>query len=262
MSASARTVMFVAASFAMLLAGNQGAAAGECADPRHYANHVVRIERTARDPAAQHWVGSGWFHRSRQVLITNHHVASKLALTDRDWTPVLLTTGWPGSSQNLAQVMRARLLARDSRADIALVQLDHAMMGVRRLSIRTSDVSPGEPLSIAGYAGGLLHVGLAHAYSGSQPAIRYRQSASQIAIDVQGAANIEAFSPGASGSPVLDCAGSVVGTFSNYIDERYLALFGAWGAKGKPTERASPNAFAVRVEALNRLYAALPYQER
>jgi hypothetical protein len=248
--------------FLALLAGSRAASAEDCVDPRSYADSVVRIERAADDHRGISWVGSGWFHGSQQVLITNEHVTGKLGLSTTEWTTVQLTTAKPGTARTFVQALRARLLVRDARADVALVQLERPAMGVRPLDLRIGAVAPGEPLAIAGYAGGLLHFGTGRAYAGSQPVARYHQPPSQFAIDVQGDANLDAFAPGGSGSPVMGCDGTVAGIFSNYIDERYLSLFGTSGAKGRPTPRASPNAFAIKVEILQRLYASLPAYAR
>jgi S1-C subfamily serine protease len=240
-----------------VLAGIQGAWAGGCVDPRDYANGVVRIERVVAGGAPHSWVGSGWFYQSPQVLITNEHVVSKLGLQEQEWTNVLLQTSKPDASRGYIQRTKARVLARDTRDDIALVLLEYPVMGVRPMDIKTGAVSPGEPLAIAGYASGLLQFGNARAYTGPQPVARFRQPASQFAIDVQGAANQAAFSAGGSGSPVLNCEGLVVGIFSNLIDERYLSLFGSSGTRGRPASAASPNAFAIRIESLRSLYASL-----
>ena len=232
--------------------------AQECVDPREYANSVVRIERVVESGAPRSWVGSGWFYQSSQVLITNEHVVRKLALQEQQWTSVLLQTSKPYAARGFIQRAMARVLARDIRDDLALVFLEHPAMGVRPMAIKPGEVSPGEPLAIAGYAGGRLHFGNARAYVGPQPVARFRQPQSQFAIDVRGAANQAAFSAGGSGSPVLNCQGQVVGIFSNLIDERYLSLFGAWGVRGRPAA-VSPNAFAVRIEALQNLYGSLNY---
>ena len=240
-----------------MLAGTRGAWAGDCVDPRAYANGVVRIERVVERGGPRSWVGSGWFYRSRQVLITNEHVVSKLALREQEWTSVLLQASKPNAAHGFIQRTRAHVLARDSRDDIALVMLDNPVMGVRPMDIKTGEVSPGEPLAITGYASGLLQFGTARAYAGRQPVARFRQPQSQFAIDVQGEANQSAFSAGGSGSPVLNCQGQVVGIFSNLIDERYLSLFGTLGTRGRPASAASPNAFAIRIEALRNLYASL-----
>jgi S1-C subfamily serine protease len=217
----------------------------------------VRIERVVDDGAPRSWVGSGWFYQSRQVLITNEHVVSALALREQEWTSVLIQAAKPDASRGYIQRTRARVLARDTRDDIALVLLEYPVMGVRPMDIKTGDVSPGAPLAIAGYASGLLHFGNAHAYTGPQPVARFRQPHSQFAIDVQGDANQDAFSAGGSGSPVLNCEGQVVGIFSNLIDERYLSLFGTSGTRGRPASTVSPNAFAIRIEKLRTLYTGL-----
>jgi len=240
-----------------LLAGVQGVRAGECVDPRDYANGVVRIERAVESGAPRSWVGSGWFYQSRQVLITNEHVVGKLGLKEQAWTSVLLQAAKPDASYSYAQRTRAKVLARDGHDDIALVLLEQPLMGVRPVDIERGEVAPGEPLAIAGYASGLLHFGTARVYAGRQPVARFRQPESQFAIDVQGEANQAAFSAGGSGSPVFNCQGRVVGIFSNVIDERYLSPFGVWGTAGRPTSAASPNAFAVRIEVLRNLYDGL-----
>jgi S1-C subfamily serine protease len=251
------SVRSCALAILVLVAVGHAAWAGDCVDPRQYANSVVRIERVVEQGAPRSWVGSGWFYQSRHVLITNEHVVAKLALREQAWTSVLLQASKPDASYGYIQRTRAQVLVRDARDDLALVLLEHPVMGVRPMDINTGEVSPGEPLAIAGYASGLLHFGIAHAYAGPQPVARFRQPESQFAIDVQGDANQAAFSAGGSGSPILNCEGQVVGIFSNLIDERYLSLFGMSGTRGRPTSAASPNAFAVRINALQTLYASL-----
>jgi S1-C subfamily serine protease len=250
-------VQTCALAILVFFAAGRVAWAGECIDPRQYANGVVRIERVVEDGGPRSWVGSGWFYQSRHVLITNEHVVAALALQEQAWTSVLIQASKPDASHGYIQRLKARVLVRDSRDDLALVLLEHPVLGVQPMDIKTGEVSPGEPLAIAGYARGLLHFGIAHAYAGPQPVARFRQPESQFAIDVRGAANQAAFSAGGSGSPILNCQGQVVGIFSNLIDERYLSLFGAWGTQGRPTSAASPNAFAVRIETLLTLYASL-----
>ena len=247
----------IALAILALLAGAQGVRAVECVDPRDYANGVVRIERGVESGAPRSWVGSGWFYQSRQVLITNEHVVSKLALKEHDWTSVLLQASKPDASHGYIQRTKAKVLARDGRDDIALVLLEHPLMGVRPVDIQMGEVSPGERLAIAGYASGLLQFGTARVYSGRQPVARLRQLESEFAIDVQGDANQAAFSAGGSGSPVFNCQGLVAGIFSSVVDERYLSLFGTGGMQGRPTSAVSPNAFAVRIEVLRSLYASL-----
>ena len=241
-----------------LFAGGQGAWAGDCVAPRDYADSVVRIERVVDEGAPRSWLGLGWFCQSRQVLITNGRVMSALALAEQEWTSMLIQASKPDAAHGFIQRPKARVLARDTRDDIALVLLENPAMSVWPMKIKTGEVAPGEPLAIAGYASGLLHFGSALAYVGPQPVQRFRQPRSQFAIDVQGDANQAAFSAGGSGSPVLNCEGLVVGTFSNLSDERYLSLFGPSGTRGRPAATVSPNTFAVRVEKLRTPYVSTP----
>ena len=62
----------------LFLAAIQGATAGDCVDPKAFADSVVKIERAGQLRGQTHWAGSGWFNKSRQILITNNHVAAKL----------------------------------------------------------------------------------------------------------------------------------------------------------------------------------------
>ena len=128
-------------------------------------------------------------------------------------------------------------------------------MGVRPMDIKPGEVSPG-----GRWRRGLRQRPRTSAMRAPMSArSRWRFANQGASSDGRpGHRQPDAFSAGGSGSLVLNCQGQVVES-SNLIDERYPLLFGAWGARGRPTAAALPNAFAVRIVALQNLYASLSY---
>lgn len=145
--------------------------------------------------------GTGFVVSTKGHLLTNNHVVRRCTNVD-----MLLPTG---------ETVSGRVLARDSRNDLALIQSARMFSSVA--SFRKSPIRSGENVIALGYPyRGLLaadvnvSVGIVSAMAG----IRNDTSQLQISAPVQ---------PGNSGGPLLDQAGAVAGVVVAKLDALEVA---------------------------------------
>ena len=212
-------------------------AAAQCIDPATLGPSIASITRrfdaADRDvPAGLAGVaGTGWF-LSPTTLVTVEHVAEAMKLSRDTWHSITIGTG----SDTQSVPARIRHLAGDGAERIAVLEFATAFAGARSLTLRMEPLAPDERVVSLGFPGRRLRI------AGGR-FVRYGD-ADRGDARVAGAALLEMYDGndrlvldhGASGAPVLDCAGRVVAVVSNvYVRTMRLAseelrITTAWGS--------------------------------
>jgi serine protease Do len=165
--------------------------------------------------------GSGWIYDQKQnLVITNYHVVANadkalVAFGRYDNKGAVLTNS---SAYGKTDYIPGKVLARDSKRDLALIKLDRLPKGTVALVLATASIEPGQKIfSIgnSGMAGKNLDAGsLWRKRTGTVKSnfywmitlkgANYRLEASVFATN-------SGSKPGDSGGPVVDASGRLVG---------------------------------------------------
>lgn len=203
----------------------------------------AQIERQNRRAVAMIWVeftdgtrvtGTAFAVRRSALLLTNRHLVAGTAGTQR---PARIAVRFADSEQ----VFPARLVAASSVADLAAIQVDNIIGDVPVIhGIAQGDVPAGAPVALIGFPlGGASGEAAANA---ARPIV----SAGVIALNGREELEVQGLgAAGASGSPIFDGSGELVGV-----------LFGGRNREGVQMLAAVP-ARSVRA-----LLAELPQQAR
>jgi hypothetical protein len=182
--------------------------------------------------------GTAWF-LSPTSMVTVEHVATAMGLSDQNWKQVEILEGENKQSIDV-RILR---LAGSHSEKIAVVELRTAFPGARGLQIRMEPLAREEQVVSLAYPDSRLR------FVGGR-FTKYGDS-----DKLAGTALLELFDGddrlvvdhGASGAPVLDCAGRVVAVVSNVFTQtlqfpsRAIRISTAWG---------SPNVVSVPVQVL------------
>ena len=162
--------------------------------------------------------GSIWFLKEDEAVLA-FHVARSLGLSERKWIPVEIYQDQPDAKIHRHQRIRARLLRAITWGldGLAVLKLEEPFQGARPLAIRAEPLKPGEKVITPAYPGGFLELTEGH-FLGIDLAFSNERKEGSYAIEIDG--NRLALDNGASGAPVLDCAGRVVAAVSAQV---YLA---------------------------------------
>jgi len=197
------------------------------------------IGRAARRSVAVVWVetgdgvivtGTAFAVRSDATLLTARHI---LASTDGTVKPRRLAVQFADSPQ----VFPARVVRYATDADLAVVRVDNITGGVIAAPVfneRTDTLGPGTPVALIGFPlGGATWPQDARAGRLARPlvSVGVTTSMSATAFEVQGYG-----AEGASGSPILDAGGEVVGV-----------LYGGRRENGRQILLAVPASAAIRL---------------
>jgi len=170
--------------------------------------------------------GTGWF-LSPTSMVTVEHVAASMNLSSQNWTEIELRKG------EITESIPARIqhVAGSYAERIVVLDLQTAASGTEGFQLRMEPLVAEEPLASLGYPRGSLRV------AGGR-FVQYGDS-----DKLAGAALLELYDGddrlvldhGASGAPVLDCAGRVVAVVSNlftttmYFMSHAIRISTAWG---------------------------------
>jgi hypothetical protein len=222
---------FIGISLVVLcFAGSRAAAA--CIEPEALAHSTINITRyfdgddRKAEPGLLGIRGTAWF-LSPTLMVTAEHVATAMDLSDQSWKQVEILEAERKQSTNV-RILR---LAGSHPEKIAVLELQSAFSGALGLRIRLEPVAPEEQVVTLAYPGSRLRF-----VSGRF--VQYGDS-----DKLSGTALLEMYEGndrlvldhGASGAPVLDCAGRVVAVVTNIFTQtlqfpsRAIRVSTAWG---------------------------------
>lgn len=183
---------FILASLVLPAQSSAGAAPIEAACIDLCAIDMARRATvTIRLPGAdgeEESVGAGFIHQGTRAIVTNAHVVG-----DRDTLHIGLADG---------RIIKARVTARDTVADIALIEAD--VDGLPGLTFAETPVQIGETVHAVGTPFGLGQTVTRGIVSALDRAIDATTPFGMIQHDA-------ALNPGSSGGPVIDQTGKVIG---------------------------------------------------
>lgn len=191
----------------------------QCIDKESSAQSVAALTRYSHLYDDPHVVtvfgiqsGSIWFLKEDEPVLALH-VAKSLGLSNREWTPVEIYQNQRDAKIQRHQRIRARLLRTITWGldGLAVLKLEKPFQGARPLVIRTEPLKPGEKVITPAYPRGFLELTEGH-FLGIDLALSNERKEGSYAIEIDG--NRLALDNGASGAPVLDCAGRVVAAVS------------------------------------------------
>lgn len=232
-----------------LLALPVGARAA-CVDPSTLVRSTVNVTREfgaderKEAPAILGIRGTGWF-LSPRLIVTAAHVAEAMRLSAQDWKEIELR------ERDRAEAIPARVLrlAGAQAEKVAVIELKVAFPGAAALPVRTDPLVPEERLVSLAYPNGELR------FAGGRFA-EYGTGdgrAGMALIEMHDGNDRLVLDHGASGAPVLDCAGRVVAVVSTLITQT-LAL--PTGTVRVSTAWQTPNVLSIPADVLNGVASA------
>jgi hypothetical protein len=215
-----------------------------CIDPAMLTHSTASITRYFDEreqqprPGVLGISGTGWF-LSPSSMVTVEHVAAAMRLSDQNWKQIEIRKGEDKQS------IPARIshLAGSHAEKIAVLQLQTAFSGARGFQLRMEPLVPEEPVVSLAYPGESMRV------AGGR-FVRYGEGdrlAGTALLEMYDGNDRLVLDHGASGAPVIDCAGRVVAVVSNLFTttlqfmSRAIRISTAWG---------SPNVVSVPIPAL------------
>ena len=234
-----------------LLATATGVGAS-CVDPSTLVHTTVNITREfgadVRNvaPAILGIRGTGWFLAPR-LVVTAAHVAEAMRLSAHEWKEVELR------ERESKETIPARILhvAGALAEKMAVVELKAAFPGAAALRVRAEPLTPEERLvSLAYPNGGLRFASGRFAEYGTGGG-----RAGMALIEMHDGNDRLVLDHGASGAPVLDCAGRVVAVVSTLLTQTIRLPTGATRVS---TAWQTPNVLSIPAGVLN----GSPWSER
>jgi S1-C subfamily serine protease len=198
---------------------------------QHVLKSTVWIISQHREGTA---TGSGsLIDRRRHLVLTNYHVVS-----DIDRATVLFPAFRDGSLiaerdyyRERARTLgiRGRVVARDRRADLALIQIDRVPDGAQALSLAPADVSPGQTVHSIGNPGGS---GALWVYTPGKVRQVYQKrwgakaGDEELSFEARVIETDSPTNPGDSGGPLVNDQGELVGvTQGGALKAQLLSTF-------------------------------------
>jgi hypothetical protein len=226
----------------LLLASSRVAAA--CIDPSALVHSTVSIKRMFTederkvDANVLGISGTGWFLAPR-LMATIAHVAEAMQLSGEDWKNVEVRDG-----QNIQSIaVRIRRLVGSQPERIAVLELRNPFPGAQILQIRTEPLVADERVMSLAYPRDRLR------FAGGR-FVEYRADdtfTGTALLELYDGNDRLVLDHGASGAPVLDCAGRVVATVSNIMTQ---TIQFASSVIRTSTAWQHPNVVSVPVQAL------------
>jgi Trypsin-like peptidase domain len=232
-------------SLCLLVAAKSAAYA--CVDAAALAHSTANItryfdgdDRSKTDTDLVGIRGTAWF-LSQTALVTAEHVVTAMELSDQIWKQVEMMQG---RTKELVDV-RIQRVAGPHSEKIAVLELRKPFSGAQGLQIRMEPVAREERVVSLVYPENRLR-------SVQGRFVEYADTeklAGTALLEMYDGNDRLALDHGASGAPVLDCAGRVVAVVSNiftqtlYFPSRAIRVSTAWG---------SPNVVSVPIQALAR----------
>jgi Trypsin-like peptidase domain len=233
--------------FLFVLFANTETVHAACVDAAQQAHMTVSImrhfdeaERDAR-PDLVGIRGTGWF-LSPTTIVTAEHVTAAMKLSMEQWKPIEIVD--EDGSQFVAA--RLRRLAGTAVEKLAVIELQHAVAAAQSAVLRKEPLAPEEQVMTLAYPSG-------HAHLVSGRFVRFGDEgklAGMALLEMYEGENRLVIDHGASGAPVVDCAGRVAAVVTNIFTQtlnwsyRVIQISTAWG---------TPNVVSVPVQALDDL---------
>src|SRR5262249_35683546 len=160
-------------------------------------------------------------------MVTVEHVAASMNLSDQTWKQIEIREG----ESNQSIPARIQRFAGSYAEKIALLELQTGFSGAQSLQLRLEPLFPEEPVVSIAYPDGLLRVA-------SGRFVQYgdgNKFAGTAMLEMYDGNDRLVLDHGASGAPVLDCAGRVVAVVSNlltttiHLMSRAARVSTAWG---------------------------------
>jgi hypothetical protein len=215
-----------------------------CIDPATLTHSTVSITRYFDDkekearPGVLGISGTGWF-LSPNSMVTVEHVVAAMRLSDQNWKEIEIRKG--ENKQSIPA--RIRHLGGSYAEKIAVLELRTAVSDAQAFQLRMEPLVPEEPVLSLAYPGDGLRV------AGGR-FVRYGEGdrlAGTALLEMYDGNDRLVLDHGASGAPVVDCAGRVVAVVSNLFTttmqfmSRTIRISTAWG---------TPNVVSVPVPVL------------
>src|SRR5215471_15909222 len=219
--------------FVLVLVAASARVEAACIDPATLAHSTVSITRHFDDQErqAQHGVvsisGTGWF-LSPTTMVTVEHVAVSMNLSDQDWKQIEIRKG----DEKQSIPARIRRIAGFNAEKIAVLELQTAFAGAQGFQLRMEPLAPEEPVVSLAYPGSGVRV------AGGR-FVQYGDAdrlAGMALLEMYDGNDRLVLDHGASGAPVVDCAGRVVAVVSNLFTttlqflSRSIRISTAWGS--------------------------------
>jgi hypothetical protein len=214
-----------------------------CVDPATLTHSTASITRhfDANEQESRPGVlairGTGWF-LSPTSMVTVAHVAAAMNISDQSWKEVELRKG--EDTQSIA--VRIERLAGSYTEKIAVLELQSAFSGAQSVALRMEPLIPEEPLVSLAYPSNRLRIagGRFVQYGGDK-------FAGTALLEMYDGDDRLVLDHGASGAPVVDCAGRAVAVVSNLFTTtiRFISA-----ARRVSTAWGSPNVVSLPVRAL------------
>jgi S1-C subfamily serine protease len=215
-----------------------------CVDPSTLVRSTVGITRTfdEHESKAASGVlgirGTGWFLSSR-LLVTAAHVAESMRLSRQEWKEIELRQ----RESRASLPVRILRLAGAHAEKMAVLELRAAFATATALAIRAEPLVAEEPVVSLGYPNGGLRFaqGRFVRYGGDD---RFVGAA---LLEIHDGNDRLVLDHGASGAPVIDCAGRAVAVVSTIITQTINLPTGAVRVS---TAWQTPNVVSIPAEAL------------
>ena len=230
--------------FALVLGAISSRVEATCVDPSTLVRSTVGITRTfdEHESKAASGVlgirGTGWFLSSR-LLVTAAHVAESMHLSRQEWKEIELRE----RESKASLPVRILRLAGSHAEKMAVLELRAAFATATALAIRAEPLVAEEPVVSLGYPNGGLRFaqGQFVRYGGDD---RFVGAA---LLEIHDGNDRLVLDHGASGAPVIDCAGRAVAVVSTIITQTINLPTGAVRVS---TAWQTPNVVSIPAEVL------------
>jgi Trypsin-like peptidase domain len=233
----------------VLLANTQTIHAA-CVDTTQLAHMTVSVMRHFDDaereanPGLIGIRGTGWF-LSPTTIVTAEHVTAAMKLSAETWKPLEII------DEDGSQIIAARIrrLAGGPVEKLAVIELQRAVSAAQSAAIRREPLVPEEQVMTLAYPAGNAHLVRGRF-------VRFGDDgklAGMALLEMYEGENRLVIDHGASGAPVVDCAGRVAAVVTNVFTQtlswsyRVIRISTAWG---------TPNVVSVPVQALGHFATA------
>jgi hypothetical protein len=218
-----------------------------CIDPATLVGSTVSItrefapEERKAEPGIIGIRGTGWF-LSPRLLVTAAHVAEAMRLSKSDWKDIELRQ----RDDRMVIAVRFQRIAGSLAEKIAVLELKVAHPSAAPLPIRLETLAQQERLVSLAYPNGALRFA-----SGRFAEYGHGDRVAGMALlEMHDGNDRLVLDHGASGAPVLDCAGRVVAVVSTLITQT-IAL--PTGSARVSTAWQTPNVLSIPADVLKRI---------